>query len=132
MERPLAARCIEVWAVVLDQTGLHTLDDVDESGRWSVDSVCSSPVLTVPTREESSKLSSFRNCSVERSASVSANCDERRKEAAARQQHRANAARWLVKGAPNLMQRLPGLPTTPDFVLLDSRDARRKSEMNYG
>jgi len=28
---------------------------------------------------------------------------------------------WLVKGAPNLMQRLPGLPTTPEVTLLDRR-----------
>jgi len=31
---------------------------------------------------------------------------------------------WLVKGAPDLMLRLPGLPTTPDFVLLDRREAQ--------
>jgi hypothetical protein len=31
---------------------------------------------------------------------------------------------WLVKGAPDLMQRLPGLPTTPDFVLLDRRKSK--------
>src|SRR6266403_2553849 len=53
---------------VLDQTSLHSLDGVDDSGPWSVDSVCSSPVLTVPTREDSSELSPLRNCSVERSA----------------------------------------------------------------
>jgi hypothetical protein len=47
---------------------LHSLDGVDDSGPWIVDSVCSSPVLTVPTREDSSELSPLRNCSVERSA----------------------------------------------------------------
>jgi len=31
---------------------------------------------------------------------------------------------WLVKGAPDLMQRLPGLPSTPDFVLLDRRKSK--------
>jgi hypothetical protein len=54
--------------LVLDQTSLHSLDGVDDSGRWSVDSVCSPPVLTVPTREDSSELSPLRNSSVERSA----------------------------------------------------------------
>src|SRR5947208_7643790 len=29
----------------------------------------------------------------------------------------ANAAMWLAKGAPDLMQRLPGLPTASDPVL---------------
>src|SRR5713101_6363688 len=28
---------------------------------------------------------------------------------------------WLVKGAPNLMQRLSRLPSTPDVTLLDCR-----------
>src|SRR5258708_3668101 len=28
---------------------------------------------------------------------------------------------WLVKGAPNLMQRLSGLPSAPDVALLDRR-----------
>jgi hypothetical protein len=31
----------------------------------------------------------------------------------------------LVKDAPDLMQRLPGLPSTPDFVLLDRRSPNR-------
>ena len=49
-----------------------------------------------------------------RSASVSASprtATSSGRNAAARQQHRANAAMWLVKGAPNLMQRLSRLPT---------------------
>jgi hypothetical protein len=33
----------------------------------------------------------------------------------------ANGAMWLVKGAPDLMQRLPGLPNDARFVLLDSQ-----------
>jgi len=41
-----------------------------------------------------------------------------------RQQQTANGAMWLVKGAPDLMQRLPGLPSTPDFVLLDRRKSK--------
>src|ERR1700740_2345005 len=41
------------------------------------------------------------------------------RNAAARQQHRANAAMWLVKGAPNLMQRLSRLPPAPHAPLLD-------------
>jgi hypothetical protein len=28
---------------------------------------------------------------------------------------------WLVKGAPNLMQRLSGFPSAPDVALLDRR-----------
>jgi hypothetical protein len=31
---------------------------------------------------------------------------------------------WLAKGAPNLMQRLPGLPTAPDFGSLRERKSR--------
>ena len=36
----------------------------------------------------------------------------------------ANAAMRLVKGAPNLMQRLPSLPATPNVTLLDRRKSK--------
>src|SRR6202011_6289806 len=35
----------------------------------------------------------------------------------ARQQQTANGSMWLVKGAPNLMQRLSRLPSAPDVTL---------------
>src|ERR1700722_8257763 len=44
-----------------------------------------------------------------------------RGNAAPRQQHGANAAVWLVKSAPNLMQRLSRLPAAPNVTLLDRR-----------
>jgi hypothetical protein len=43
------------------------------------------------------------------------------RDTTARQQQTANGAMWLVKGAPNLMQRLSRLPSTPDVTLLDCR-----------
>src|ERR1700686_4380462 len=49
------------------------------------------------------------------------------RNAAARQQHRANAAMWLVKGAPNLMQRLSRLPPVPNVALLDRRKSKSLS-----
>jgi hypothetical protein len=56
-----------------------------------------------------------------RSASVSASRERRRAAGGMppRQQHRANAAMWLVKGPPNLMQRLSRLPPAPNLTLLD-------------
>src|SRR5271169_6916190 len=39
----------------------------------------------------------------------------------ARQQQTANGAMWLVKGAPNLMQRLSRLPSAPNVALLYRR-----------
>src|ERR1700689_4045671 len=42
-----------------------------------------------------------------------------RSDAAARQQHGANAAMFLAKGPPDIMQRLSGFPTSPDVTLLD-------------
>src|SRR5271156_3696267 len=46
---------------------------------------------------------------------------ERWRNPSARQQHSANAAVWLVKSAPNLMQRLSRLPALPNVTLLDRR-----------
>jgi hypothetical protein len=58
-----------------------------------------------------------------RSASVSARRERRRAmgRIPPRQQHRANAAIWLIKSAPNLMQRLSRFPAAPDVTLLDRR-----------
>src|SRR5277367_6425031 len=44
-----------------------------------------------------------------------------RRNPPARQQQTANGSMWLVKGAPNLMQRLSRLPSAPDVALLDRR-----------
>src|SRR5713101_717180 len=42
----------------------------------------------------------------------------------ARQQQTANGAMWLAEGAPDLMQRLPGLPSAPDISSLRERKSR--------
>ncbi len=31
---------------------------------------------------------------------------------------------WLIKGAPNLVQRLSGFPGDPDVILLDRRQSK--------
>src|SRR6202167_2976133 len=46
---------------------------------------------------------------------------ERWSNPSARQQHSANATVGLVKNAPNLMQRLSGLPAAPNVTLLNHR-----------
>jgi hypothetical protein len=41
-----------------------------------------------------------------------------------RQQQTANGGMWLIKGPPNLMQRLSRLPSPPDVALLNRRQPK--------
>ena len=60
-------------------------------------------------------------CQIERKARATTGCG---RNAFARQQQTPNRAVRLVKGAPDLVQRLSGLPATPDLALLNRRKTK--------